>query len=203
MTALSRRSAALLAVVTACVLPLGSAQATSSTDNIASALVEQDSTSEFDFSWQIDKRRGDDPVLHTNTAEAFTRCTMDCKATAIAFQIVLVTGNPRTAVPVNTAEAVNNGCTSCTAIAEARQFVRVVPTSVKFTSEGRAVLADVRRDLAALEDRDLPIDQLHQAVEDQEARVRAVLGTELVESADPTTEAEVTDRMFRQSADQG
>ena len=202
MTALTRRFAALLAVALACVLPLGSAQATSTTENTASALIEQDDGRAFDFAWDIDKRRGDDAVLHRNSAKALARC-LRCKATAIAFQIVLITGSPQTVVPVNVAEAVNDQCTDCVAVAEARQFVRVVPTSVRFTSEGRAVLADVRRDLAALEDQDLPADQLHQAVETQEARVREALGTELVQSSDPDTEARVTEREFLQSADVG
>lgn len=202
MTALARRCAVLHAVVLACVLPLGSAQATPSTENVATAIVEQDDGRAFDFAWDIDKRRGDDPVLDRNSAQALARC-LRCKATAIAFQIVLVTGSPDTVVPVNVAEAVNDQCTDCVAVAEARQFVRVVPTSVKFTSGGRAVLADVRRDLEALGSQDLPVDQLHQAVEEQEARVRAVLGDELVQASDPDTEARVTAREFLQSVDLG
>jgi len=68
---------------------------------------------------------------------------------------------------------------------------------------GRAELAQVRRALRALEAADPPIDELHRAVEAQEARVREVLGTELVLRSDPSEEADVLDAQLSQDADQG
>ena len=199
MSALARRSAALLVVLLACVLPAGSAQA-ASTDNIATAVIEQDEGRAFDFAWDVDRQRGGDVVEHLNSATARARC-FRCRATAIAFQIVLVSGSPGIVTPKNTAEAVNVECTECTVVAEARQFVRVVPDPVKFTGEGRAVLSDVRRDLAALEAQDPPIDQLHTAIEAQEARVRDVLANELVLKSDPDTEPEMLKQRSLQAVD--
>ena len=169
MSALTRRLAALLVALVACVLPAGSAQA-AQTDNVAEAINQQDNTQVFDFAWNVSRQRGDAIVDHLNSATAKATCT-HCGATAIAFQIVLVSGSPRQVVPINQAEAVNLECTECTVAAEARQWVRVFPDPVKFTGDGRAVLSDVRRDLAALETQNLPLDQLHMAVEAQEARV--------------------------------
>ena len=201
MSGLSRRWA-LLAVMLVCVLPFGSAQADSSQDNVATAIIEQDDGRAFDLAWDISRQRGDDPVLNRNSATARAHC-LRCRARAIAFQIVLVSGSPTTVVPQNTAEAVNVECTDCEAVAEARQFVRVVPEPVRFTGTGRSILADVRDDLEALEAQDPPVDQLHLAIEAQEARVREVLRTELVLKSKPSQDATVLERRTLQAADQG
>jgi putative peptide zinc metalloprotease protein len=202
MTGLARRSALLVAAVLACSLPFGSAQAAPGTENVATAITEQDETQVFDFAWDVSRQRGDGVVDHVNAATARARC-IRCGATAIAFQIVLVSGSPTTVMPRNTAEAINLECTQCVTVAEARQFVRVLPAPVRFTGAGRAVLADVREQLRALEARDLGIDQLHQAVETEEARVLEVLRNELVLKSAPDTEADLLDGRLRQAADLG
>jgi hypothetical protein len=198
----TRRSAMLLVVALACVLPLGSAQAAPGTENVATAITEQDESRVFDFAWDVSRQRGDGVVDHVNAATARARC-IRCGATAIAFQIVLVSGSPTTVTPRNTAEAINLECTECTVVAEARQFVRVVPAPVRFTGAGRAVLADVRQQLGALEAANLPVDELHQAVETQEARVLGVLQSELVLKSAPATEADLLEGRLRQAADLG
>lgn len=199
MTTTRRRIALLVLIVLACALPPG-AQAAALDDNIATATIEVDDGTAFDFAWDLSRQRGGD-VLHRNTAEAAARCTR-CEATAIAFQIVIASRAERVA-PINTAVALNHQCTECVVVAEARQFVRVVDQPVKLTRAGRNELADVRGDLAALEAQDLPIDQLHQAIELQEARVLKVLNTELVRKSDPDTEAKVLSRSVEQDTDLG
>ena len=199
MRAPARRWVALLGVLLTCVLPAGSAQA-GSDENVATAITEQDGSRVFDFAWDIDKQRGGDVVDHLNSATAKARCT-DCDATAIAFQIVLASGSPRAVVPINQAEAVNVECTQCTVAAEARQWVRVFPDPVKLTGEGRGILSDVRRQLAALEGQDLPLDQLHMAVEAQEARVDSVLQDELVLKSDSDTEPDLLQKRSLQAAE--
>ena len=202
MSPLRRRLAALLLTVVGCVLPMGSAQATTSTDNSATAIIEVDHGRAFDFAWNLSRKRGDAAVTNWNSATAKARC-VECRATAIAFQIVLVSGSPSVVVPRNTAEALNLECTNCTVAAEARQFVRVVPDPVRFTGEGRAILANVRERLSALEVEDLAVDQVHQVVEAQEARVREVLANELVMRSDPSEETDVLQRRTLQAADLG
>jgi hypothetical protein len=197
---LGRRAAMLLVLVLTCALPFGSAQA-ADRENIATAVTEQDQSRVFDLAWDVSRQRGG-VVDHLNAARARARC-IECGATAIAFQIVLVSGSPTTVTPRNTADAINVECTSCVVAAEARQFVRVVPAPVRFTGAGRAVLADVRQDLAALEDRNLPVDQMHQAVETQEARVREVLRNQLVLKSDGDTDADVLRQRSLQAADLG
>ena len=200
MTRTLRRGAAALLTVLACALPVGSAQAAHH-ENIAQATIEQDGGRAFDFAWDISHQSGG-VVDHANKAHAAGRCT-ECEATAIAFQIVLVSGAPSTVAPTNESVALNLECPRCEVVAEARQFVRVVDKPVRLTGTGRRELADVRATLRALEAQDPPIDQLHQTVEAQEARVRQVLNTELVLKSDPSEEPDVIDAQLAQNTDLG
>ena len=197
-----RRWATASVTLIVCALPFGSAQASTDPSNVATAIIEHDDGRAFDFAWDLTRQHADDDVRPRNSAIARARCT-SCRATAVAFQIVIAIGTPSTVVPQNTAEALNLECTYCVAAAEARQFVRVVPYPVQLTGAGRAVLDDVRADLAALEGLDLTLDQLHQAVEAQEARVRQVLQEQLVLQNDPTKKAAVSTSVTRETADVG
>jgi hypothetical protein len=188
--------AALLAIL-ACALPAGGAQA-STGENLALATIEQDGGRAFDFAWDFAKQRGG-VVDHANKAHAAARCT-DCEATAIAFQIVIAS-NASSVAPTNEAVALNLECSRCEVVAEARQFVRVVDAPVRLTGAGRRELLDVRRTLRALEAQDPPLDQLHQAIEAQEARVREILGRELVVKWDPHSDADVLDAWVAQDAE--
>jgi putative peptide zinc metalloprotease protein len=172
-----RRLAAALAII-ACAAPAGAAQAAQSRDNIATATIEQDGGRAFDFEWSLDRQRAG-VVDHKNIAQAGARCT-DCRATAIAFQIVIVEGQPSQLAPVNRAVAVNDQCTRCVVYAGARQLVRVVDRPVRFTARGALTLLDIRRDLRRLEHQDLTADELAAALETQEARATKVLQEELV-----------------------
>ena len=200
MTRSVRRGAIALLTVLACALPAGGAQASTGV-NLAQATIEQDGGRAFDFAWDISTQRGG-VVDQANKAHAAARCT-GCEATAIAFQVVLVSGAPSKVAPTNEAVALNLECTECEVVAEARQFVRVVDAPVRITGAGRRELGDVRRTLRDLEAQDPPIDQLHQAVESQEARVRRVLNTELVLKKDPSQDADVIDAQLAQDADLG
>jgi hypothetical protein len=163
----------------ACALSPALAQAAPAPhhDNVATALTEADGSHVADFAWGISRQRSGD-VDQLNSAHATARCT-DCGARAIAFQIVLASG-AGAVVPRNEAVALNVECTRCEVAAEARQFIRVYPQPMRLTGAGTAALADVRQDLAALAQQNLPLADLHQAVEQDEARVTAILDTELV-----------------------
>jgi putative peptide zinc metalloprotease protein len=167
---------------------------------VATAIIEQDGGRAFDFAWDVARQRGG-VVDHLNAANAAARCT-GCEATAIAFQIVIAS-KAETVAPINQAVALNHECTECVVVAEARQFVRVVDAPARLTGAGRLELADVREDLRAIEAQDLPIDQLHEAIELQESRVRDVLDTELVLKSHPATEADVLDGWVEQDAELG
>jgi len=175
-----RRRIAAGAAVLACATPFGVAQAQDAArdkDNYAVATTEQDGGRAFDFSYSVEYQRGG-VVDNKNVANAAARCT-DCRATAIAFQIVLVSGSPTRVEPQNQALAITDQCTNCVVYAGAAQFVRTVSDGTRITRDGLATLYDVRRDLAALEGQDLDAGALKAAVDTQEARVRQVLIEEL------------------------
>ena len=204
MSLTARRLALLALLVCACAVP-PVAQADPvqrHEDNVATAVVETDGGRAFDFEFEVLTQRGTRDVDNFNAANAGARCT-GCRATAIAFQIVLVSGMPERLTPHNRAVAVNDQCTECVVVAEARQFVRVVDEPVKFTDAGRAVLADVRAQLRALESQDLSIAELHTAVEAQEARVLTVMRDEIVPKSDSADEPEVLERRLLQDTDLG
>jgi putative peptide zinc metalloprotease protein len=171
----------LLAV--ACALTPCGAQAAPAAhhDNVATAVTETDGSHVADFAWGISRQRGGD-VDQLNSAHATARCS-DCGARAIAFQIVLASG-AGTVMPRNEAVALNVECTRCEVAAEARQFVRVYPQPMRLTGAGLTELAGVRQELRALTESNLPLADLHAAVEQQEARVTAILDTELVPASD-------------------
>ena len=182
MSRRGRWPVAALAVL-ACAVPGSAAgQEERKQDNVAVAVTEQDGARAFDFSWEvIRQRRG--AVDSRNVANAAARCT-DCRATAIAFQVVLAWGDPAEVTPHNQAVAINDQCTRCVVYAGARQFVRVVDGPARFTGEGRSTLADVRNRLRAIEGADLSVDEQIAIVEAQEARVLHVLTQEVVAKGD-------------------
>jgi hypothetical protein len=203
MSSSIRRALLCAAFLLSCVLPAGSAQAATDIrpkDNVAIAQIATDGGHDIDFAWEIRKQRGG-VVDHLNSAQAYSQC-VECGATAIAFQIVLAS-NSNTVIPRNEAIAINNGCTSCVTVAEARQFVRVYDRPVRITGAGRDVLADVREQLDALAAQNLGPLELHAAVEAQEARVKEVLDNDLVLRADPDTEPDLIERHVYQDDDLG
>ena len=185
MNRVRRRVIAGVALL-ACATPFGVAQAgvvTGDEVNRAVATTTQDNTRAFDFSWSLLRQRGG-VVNQRNIANAAARCT-GCRATSIAFQIVLASRGATLGSPYNQALALSTECTNCTVYAGAGQFIRIVTNgNPEFTDEGRATLTDVRNDLRALEDQDLPIDELDARVEAQKARVNRVLANEVVVGAD-------------------
>lgn len=185
MTPSPRRRLAALLCITACAAPLGVAQAQGSgnnglrpKDNGALAIARTAGADEFDFAWSLERQTGG-AVDNVNVARAIATDCTDCKATAIAMQIVLAVRSD-SVTPVNRAEALNNQANRARAYAFAPQFVRVTDRPARFTGDGRSTLADVRRQLRRLEGQDLTIGQLAAAVDAQRQRVRDVLAHELV-----------------------
>ena len=175
-----RRSLAVAALAAAaCAVP-GAAigEEVRTQDNIAVAVTETDGAREFDFSWEvIRQRRGD--VDSRNVAErggALHRLPRDRDRLPGRARV----GRHRRVVPRNQAVAINDQCTSCVVYAGARQFVRVVDEPARFTDAGRAILADVRDELRAIEGANLTVDEQIAIVEAQEARVLKVITEEVV-----------------------
>jgi hypothetical protein len=185
--------------VLACAVP-GSAigQDERKQDNFALAVAQTDNARAFDFSWEvIRQRRGD--VDSFNAARAAAVCT-DCRASAIAFQVVLAWGDVGAVTPHNQGVAIIDQCTRCVVYAGARQVVVVLSKPSRFTGEGRATLADVRNKMRALESTDLDADALKAATDEQWARVMRVV-LEQTEPLDGEGSSMVEDRDEREADD--
>ena len=129
---------------------------------MARAVTEQDGSRAFEFAWNVSRQRAG-VVDHLNAPTPPRAAPMPRDGDRLPGRARVRDAEPLT--PRNRAVAITDQCTACVVAAEARQFIRVVDQPVKFTDAGKAELADVRRDLRALETQDLPLDQLHQAVE--------------------------------------
>ncbi len=168
----------LLAAFFALGLTAGAPTAALAGDNAAISVNTKDGTTVFKVAFAIRHVMGD-VVDETNGAVAYASCT-DCAAVAIAFEIVLVEGNPSTVTPTNVAIAINENCDTCVAVAEAYQFVLGTGGLVHFDSEGNKILADIRKELHSLKKEDLTIHQLQAELDSISARIADVLANHLV-----------------------
>ena len=184
----------LLLLTLVATLSLGGAVAHAvsfTTDKNNAALAQPTTAGASDFDMAFGLRENDsDLVDEQNTATAYANCD-DCRAVAIAFQIVIVQSRPSTVTPLNLALAVNEGCSGCDALAVAHQFVVGKGEPARITSRGRRQLLVVAGDLLKIEQRyrDLTDAEIESRTSSAAARVKAILDAELKPidgSGDPT-----------------
>ncbi len=175
-----RRLLALLFVLLATAASLGAhaEAAYAGDDNVAVALNTKDGGSIFKLAFSIRKVAGE-VVDNTNAAVAYSSCT-ECSTTAIAIQIVLVTGDPDVVTPTNLAVAVNENCTLCTTFAAAYQIVLSTDGPVKLTGEGRKRIKDIVKEIKRLKKEDLQPAELDARLDALVGELKQVLATELV-----------------------
>jgi putative peptide zinc metalloprotease protein len=147
-------------------------------DNAAISVNTKDGTTVVKVAFAIRHVMGD-VVDQTNGAVAYASCT-ECAAVAIAFEIVLVEGNPSTVTPTNVAISINENCDTCVAVAEAYQFVLGTGGLAHFDAEGNKILSEIRRELHSLRKEDLTIEQLQARLDSIAARIADVLSNHLV-----------------------
>lgn len=177
---MTRRLALLLAAVAFVLGAPGHAAAEDAGgDNSAVAINTKDDSSLFKFAFSIKKVLGE-VVDNQNAAVAYASCER-CQTTAIAIQIVLVSGSPTTVVPENYALTINESCTLCNTFSAAFQFVLGVDDpSVGLTVEGKRELREILREFKALKDEQYTLEEFHTKVTALGDRLRTVLKTQLV-----------------------
>ena len=149
-------------------------------DNTAIAINTKDGTALFKFALSV-KRVAGDVVDNGNAAVAVASCE-SCQTVAVAIEIVLVTGDPSVVTPTNLALAMNIECTLCETMASAYQFVFGNGDNMRFTAEGRRLLAQIRQDFHDLrkESENLTLEEINARVKALVDRIREVLRNELV-----------------------
>jgi hypothetical protein len=91
---------------------------------------------------------GGPSVTSANIAAAASTACTGCSTTAVAVQIVLVSGTPWHFAPGNFAGATNASCSHCGAFAYAWQYVPQVSRTVTLTPEARERVAELRQEIA-------------------------------------------------------
>jgi putative peptide zinc metalloprotease protein len=148
-----------------------------SADNAAVAINTKDGKSIFDFAFSI-RRVAGDVVDETNAAVAYNECE-ECRAVAVAIQIVLVVGHPSVVTPTNLAVAVNYQCTLCESLAMAYQFVIGVPAGFDFSKDALEEIRRIRQEIKRLGKEDLPLDELRTRIDALADRLRTILRDEI------------------------
>jgi hypothetical protein len=92
---------------------------------------------------------GGPSVASSNIAAALASGCTGCHSTAVAVQVVFVTGSPQYFVPGNSASAVNSGCTECGSFAYAWQLVVQVDRPFVLTPEAQQRVAALKLDIAS------------------------------------------------------
>lgn len=177
---MTRRLALLLAALALVLGAPGHAAAEDAGgDNSAVAINTKDESSLFKFAFSIKKVLGE-VVDNQNAAVAYASCE-SCQTTAIAIQIVLVSGSPSTVVPENYAISINQNCTLCNTFSAAFQFViGVDDPSVGLTVQGKRELRAILREFKALKEEQYTLEEFNTKVTALGERLRTVLKTQLV-----------------------
>jgi hypothetical protein len=103
-----------------------------------------------------------------NLASATSSC-VGCASSALSVQVV-IGRTPQVLVANNRSMAVNTSCTGCTTTAAAYQFVLVSDSQRDLSHQGRAMVAQIRDEMAQLLSERQPPTQIRATQETQEDR---------------------------------
>jgi hypothetical protein len=88
-----------------------------------------------------------DTVASANIADAQASACTGCRASAVAVQVLFVTGSPDVYTPANAATAVNAGCSSCGTYAYAWQYLLQTSGPVYLSPTGRLEVEQLRQEI--------------------------------------------------------
>jgi hypothetical protein len=126
---------------------------------------------------------GTNELTSTNLARAHAHDCNGCQAVAIAFQAVIVTGQPHVFTPTNFAEAVNENCDNCASVAVAVQYtVDTLGAPAHLSPAGRQALADLRREVAQTLAADLTLAEFNAAIDTATSEFAKLVNEDIVRS---------------------
>jgi putative peptide zinc metalloprotease protein len=131
-----------------------------------------------------------------NIASAMSTDCTGCRAVAVAFQAVVLTGDPNVVTPANAATAVNAGCTGCDTFAFAYQDIVMTSEPASLTPAGVVALQSVEKRAAAVADSGEPDAQMESDLKALAVEFRADFESNLVLHGPATT----SDRLDVQTA---
>jgi putative peptide zinc metalloprotease protein len=143
---------------------------------------------------------GTDEVTSANVATAVARDCTGCQAIAVAFQAVLVTGNPHTVAPRNLAVATNVRCTGCASFAFAFQYVVSTGGPAHISPAGLQGIEALRREVGNDLATDLTPEDLNARLTDIGNRFQALVNSEIVHTGGTPSDGELRERMDKTPA---
>jgi putative peptide zinc metalloprotease protein len=147
-------------------------------DNQALAVNTRDGSVAYDVSFSLVWVEAGHSALNRNEAFAAAGCR-NCRAVAVAFQVVLLVGSVDVVVPQNLSTAVDYGCLECVTYALATQLVVTVPgrLSDAATQELAGIWAELQAFGKQIEG--LPLAELRSRLTGFEARILDVVRPDL------------------------
>jgi hypothetical protein len=143
-------------------------------DNAAVSVNTTDNSSVFHLAFTIVRASS-----VSNIALAVTNCT-NCRSTAIAIQVDLISPIPTVLSATNAAIAVNSGCVTCDSFAAAFQYVVASDQPMELSDAGRRAVRSIEQQLAALQSTNLSPTDLTARVQGLAGQLGQVLATDLV-----------------------
>jgi hypothetical protein len=123
-------------------------QALAAADNTAVAINTKDDVYAWRDAIKITRSAGDS-VDESNGAAAVSSCER-CRTAAVAFQVLIGTGEASSVTSENLAIALNQQCITCATYAGAFQIIVTPHTQMRFTEAGNARVDQIRAELSAL-----------------------------------------------------
>ena len=156
------------------IFPIDQPLAPEAGDNQALSVNTTDGAVTYDTAFALVWADGDSPADNTNEAYALASCD-HCAAVAVAFQVVLVTGQADVAVPQNVSVALNYDCTSCLTYALAVQLF--VTLDGPLSGDATAALDRLWREIVAFGDDigQVPLDEIQSRLSDYEEQILAII----------------------------
>ena len=152
-------------------------------DTAAIAINTKDGADIFRIAFAIKRAMGD-VVDNGNAAVAFASCT-DCQTVAVSIQVVLMMNDPSVVTPTNLAIAINQECTLCETLASAYQVILTTDGPVRFTPAGYREIAAIRRELLAMRNAGLTIEEILTRLDGLMDRFFHVLMEEMIDTGTP------------------
>ena len=130
---------------------------------------------------------GAETITSSNVALARPSGCTGCEGIAVAYQAVVVTGNPSEASPRNAAVAVNTECTDCGAFAYAYQYVVSADSGTYLSSAAREKIRGVRTKATELVHAGLAYDELETRLKELAVEFKSIVVNDLERTGgDPT-----------------
>lgn len=130
---------------------------------------------------------GGPSATSANIASATSTDCTGCRAVAVAFQAVVLTGDPNVVTPGNAAVAVNSGCTGCDTFAFAYQDIVMTSAPASLGPSGVAELQSVEERADAVAHSGEPDAQMEADLKALAAEFRADFESNLVLHGPATT----------------